>query len=186
MSTERRQRGVSLVEVILFMVLVGIAAAAVLGVFAGTMKRSADPLIDKQALAIAESLLEEIRLMPFTFCDPDDVQVTTATAAVVGPAGCATTVEALGPEAGETRYSTTTPFDNVNDYNGFAMAAGIRDITNAVVPLLAAYSATVRVTPLAWGGVAAADALQVVVIVTGPGNRSIRLDTIRTRHAPRL
>lgn len=181
-----RQRGVSLVEVILFMVLVGIAAAAVLGVFAGTMKRSADPLIDKQALAIAESLIEEIRLMPFTYCDPDDAQVTTATAAVIGATGCATTVEAAGPEPGETRYSTTAPFDNVNDYNGFALAGGIRDITNTVVPLLAAYSATVRVTPLAFGGVPAADALQIAVTVTGPGNRSVRLDSIRTRHAPRL
>jgi MSHA pilin protein MshD len=183
-------RGASLIEVILFMVLVGIAAAAVLGVFAGTMKRSADPLIEKQALAIAESLMDEIRAMPFTFCDPDDAQASTATAAIIGPTGCATTVETMGPEAGENRYSALTPFDNVNDYNGFAMAGAVRDITNTVVPNLGGYRVNVAVAPLAFNGIPNTDALQITVTVTGPGANpgefTVRLDSVRTRHAPRI
>ncbi|MCZ2173850.1 MAG: type II secretion system GspH family protein [Burkholderiales bacterium] len=185
-ASNPRCRGASLVEVILFIVVVGIAAGGILMVFANTTRASADPLIRKQALAIAESLLEEIRLMPFTFCDPDDARVATATGAFVGPAGCAATVEALGPEAGETRYAALTPFDNVNDYNGFAMAGGILDITGAPIAGLDAYSAAVAVAPLAFGGIAAADALQVTVTVTGPGNIAVTLDGIRTRYAPNL
>ncbi|MBE7461792.1 MAG: type II secretion system protein [Zoogloeaceae bacterium] len=183
-----RRRGASLVEVILFIVVVGIAAGGILMVFANTTRASADPLIRKQALAIAESLLEEIRLMPFTFCDPDDARVATATGAFVGVNGCAAaaTVEALGPEAGETRHAALTPFDNVNDYNGFAMAGGILDITGAPIAGLDAYSAAVAVAPLAFGGIAAADALQVTVTVTGPGNIAVTLDGIRTRYAPNL
>ncbi|MCZ7653380.1 MAG: hypothetical protein M5R42_02490 [Rhodocyclaceae bacterium] len=70
-------------------------------------------------------------MMPFTFCDPDDANASTATGAFVGVNSCAATVEAMGPEAaqGETRYAALRPFDNVNDYNGFAMAGGILDIT---------------------------------------------------------
>jgi len=125
--------------------------------------------------------------MPFTFCDPDDANATTAANA----AGCATTPEAMGPEAGETRYAVLTPFDNVNDYNGFALPgpgcpAGICDITGAAIAGLGAYSAAVAVTPLVFGGIAAADALQIAVTVTGPGNIVVTLDGIRTRHAPNL
>ena len=191
-STERGGRrsgcrGVTLVETIMFIVIVGIAASGILMVFANTSRASADPLIRKQALAIAESLIEEVRQMPFTFCDPDDANATTAANA----AGCATTPEAMGPEAGETRYAVLTPFDNVNDYNGFALPGpgcpvGICDITGAAIAGLGAYSAAVAVTPLVFGGIAAADALQITVTVTGPGNIVVTLDGIRTRHAPNL
>lgn len=179
-------RGASLVEVIMFIVIVGVAAGGILMVFANATRASADPLIRKQALAIAESLLEEVRLMPFTFCDPDDANASTATGAFVGVNGCAATVEAMGPEAGETRYAALTPFDNVNDYNGFAMAGGILDITGATIAGLGAYSASIAVTPLAFGGIAATEAQQITVTVTGPGNIAVTLDGIRTRHAPNL
>lgn len=184
----RAIQGVSLIEVLLFIVIVGIAAGGILMVFANTTRASADPLIRKQALAIAESLLEEIRLQPFTFCDPDDANAATATGAFVGAGGCAATVEAMGPEVGggETRYAALTPFDNANDYNGFAMAGGILDITNTTIAGLGAYSATVAVAPLAFGGIAATEAQQISVTVTGPGNVSVTLDGIRTRHAPNL
>lgn len=179
-------RGVSLVEVIMFIVIVGVAAGGILMVFANTTRASADPLIRKQALAIAESLLEEIRLMPFSFCDPDDANASTATGAFVGAGGCAATVEAMGPEGGETRYAALTPYDNVNDYNGFAMAGGILDITGATIAGLGSYSASIAVTPLAFGGIAATEAQQITVTVTGPGNIAVTLDGVRTRHAPNL
>ncbi len=84
-----------------------------------------------------------------------------------------------------------TPFDNVNDYNGFALPgpgcpAGICDITGAAIAGLDAYTAAVAVTPLVFGGIAAADALQIAVTVTGPGNIVVTLDGIRTRYAPNL
>lgn len=190
-STERSGRrsgcrGVTLVEVIMFIVIVGVAAGGILMVFANATRASADPLIRKQALAIAESLLEEVRLMPFTFCDPDDANASTATGAFVGVNGCASTVEAMGPEAGETRYAALTPFDNVNDYTGFVMAGGILDITGATIAGLGAYSASIAVTPLVFGGIAATEAQQITVTVTGPGNIAVTLDGIRTRHAPNL
>ncbi len=73
MCTRHRQLGISLIELIMFIVIVSVALAGILLVLNVTTKSSADPLVHKQALAIAESLLEEVELMPFTYCDPDDV-----------------------------------------------------------------------------------------------------------------
>lgn len=112
-------------------------------------------------------------------------------AAPLKPAGCATLPEAIGPEAGETRYSAPQ-FDNVNDYDGFTMNSGnggIKDITNTVFPALNSYSASVSVVEEALGSIAigqvpATESLRITVTVTGPGNTTVTLDGYRTRYAP--
>lgn len=173
------QHGFTLIELIIFIVIVSAALAGVLSVLNQSTARSADPQLRRQALGIAESLLEEVQLMPFTFCDPDDPAVDTAASA----AGCAT-AEAIGPEGGETR-SGATQFDNVNDYHGFAMVAGIREITGAAVAGLGAYSASIAVQAAALGTIpAAGNALRITVTVDGPGGSQVKLEGWRTRYAP--
>ncbi|TAN77824.1 MAG: type II secretion system protein [Gallionella sp.] len=190
MYTSNRQRGVSLVELVMFIVIVSVALAAILLVMNTATRGSADPLVRKQALAIAESLLEEVELMPFTICDPDDGMAASAYL----PSDCGTVApvvgaEGMGAEAGETRYSATAPFDNVNDYNGFAMNAGTGGIVDiSGTPISAAldgYSAIVTVVAQALGGIAAADSLLIIVSVTGPDGVPVVVDGMRTRHAPR-
>ena len=175
-----RVRGLSLVELVLFIVVVSAALAGVLSVFLPATTAGADPLLRRQALAIAESLLEEVQLMPFTYCDPDDANVSTAT----GAAGCASLVQGIGPNAGETRFGPQQ-FDNVGDYAGYSMS-GIVDITNTAVPGLAGYSANVAIVATALGSITAAsgDALRITVTVTAPGGTSVVLDGVRTRYAP--
>lgn len=187
-----RQHGLSLIELLVFIVIVGIAVTGMLSVYSSVTRTSVNPMLQKQALAVAESLLDEVLSKPYTYCDPDDAQADTATSATIGPTGCATTTEAGGgAEAGEDRYSTTTPFDNVNDYNGFVMdssTAGIRDLANATIPGLGAYSASIVVqnSAGAFNGVPANETLIVTVTVTGPDNRPITLSGYRTRYAPTL
>lgn len=86
----KRQAGISLVELILFIVIVSVGLAGILSVMNLTTRHSADPMVRKQALAAAESLMEEIALKNFS--DPD------------------------GSEAGETRPS----FDDIDDYHGYS------------------------------------------------------------------
>lgn len=180
MSTDAR--GLSLVELLVFIAVVGVAVTGVLAVYGQTARTSADPVVRKQALAIAESLLEEVLAQPHTYCDPDDANAGTAG----GPGDCATLPEAMGPEAGEVRGAGLTPYDNVNDYDGLALA-GISDVTGAAVPGLAGYSAAVQVQPAgAFNGIPAGETLRITVTVTGPGNHSVVLDGYRTRHAPNL
>ncbi len=180
MHLPRRAQGLTLIELLLFIAVVGIALAAMLRVFTTATAGSADPAIRRQQLAIAESLLREVQLMPFTWCDPDDPNATTATSV----AGC-TTPEALGPEAGETRYGAAL-MDNVNDYAGFSMD-GINDITNTPVAGLAGYKASVSVAAAALDNVPATEALKITVTVTAPDNKpenAISLQGWRTRYAP--
>src|SRR5256885_5168247 len=58
----RAEHGISLIELIVFIVIVGIAVAGVVGALSMATRASADPMIQKQALAIAEALLEEVQL----------------------------------------------------------------------------------------------------------------------------
>ncbi|MDO9467256.1 MAG: type II secretion system protein [Thiobacillus sp.] len=175
------ERGLSLIELLVFIVVVGIAVSGVLSVYSLNVRSSADPMLRKQALAVAESLLEEVLAKPYTYCDPDDANVETAS----NPAGCAAVAEtAMGPESGETRNDNLTPFDNVNDYDGFTMNPIVDLGANGVG--LNGYSATVQVehpaVPL--NGVPAGETLLVTVTVTAPNNQGVSLSGYRTRYAP--
>jgi len=175
-----RQRGLSLIEVVIFIVVLGIGIAGLAILYNQLTLASVDPLVRKQAVAIANSLMEEIQLRPFTFCDPDDPAVFTAGS----PAGCGTP-EVIGNE-GESRYGPTL-FDNVSDYHGFSMAGSIQDITNATINGLTGYSADVQIA--AAGGdfpaaIPADDALRITVTVTGPANTQVVLQGYRLRYAP--
>jgi MSHA pilin protein MshD len=180
-ATRQSTRGLSLIELIVFMTVVSLALAGVLHVFTQSTAISADPLVRRQALAIAHALLEEVELMPFTYCDGNDANVETATST----AGCAGGADAIGPEAGEGRFATPQ-FDHVNDYHGYTMSGGIVDITNTAVPGLSAYSASVSVSAAALNDITAAsgNALRITVTVTGPGGTSLSLDGYRSRYAP--
>lgn len=185
LNLHRRQTGVSLVEVIIFIVLMGVGVAGLMQLMGGMMRNSADPMIQKQALSVAESLLEEVMLQPFTDCDPDAYNVDT---------GACTHAEQPGPETigaspQQTRYSTTNPFNNVNDYHNFSMPAppGIHSIENSGTPILGLeqYSATVNVSNAGGDfGIGAGDALRIVVSVTDPLNQITTLTGYRFKYAP--
>ncbi|QOY96394.1 type II secretion system protein [Massilia sp. UMI-21] len=185
-----RQSGLTLIELIMFILIVGVALAGIIGVLSLTTKASADPLRRKQALMIAEGLLEEVRLARFTFCDPSAGRAGDDT--VTGSAEC-DVPENWGPEAGGSR-----PYDNINDYvsaagkaaNSFNDAQGRLADANGTPMNLGGYSATVTVTPQALGGIAVpnagaadADALRIRVEVRY-GGEAVVLDGYRTRYAP--
>ena len=181
----RRCAGISLIELVVFIVVVAIGIGGVVAAYGQYTKSSVDPVVRKQALAVAESILEEVSLQPFTYCDPTDPAVYTATSATA--AQCPVLLEAIGPEAGQARTGTN-PFNNVNDYNGFAMAgAAMTDLTGAAVPLLSAYSASVSVSASTGelpSLLANTDALKIVVTVTGPAGISVVLQGYRLQYAP--
>ncbi len=188
----RKSHGLSLIELIVSIVVIAVAVAGVLGALAIASRTSADPMIQKQALAIAEAFLEETQLMPFTFCDPGDANATTAQSATVGPTGCSATVEGIGVEGGETRYGPTF-FDNVSDYNGYDSNAdappGIKDINQSPIAELGGYRVQVSVAGQPLQGIGddangRPQSLLITVTVTGPDNTTVRLDGYRTRYAP--
>jgi MSHA pilin protein MshD len=207
MSTKRlamRQRGVTLIELILFIVIVGIAVGGILTVMNLTSRGSVDPVRRKQALIIAEGLIEEVELAKFSYCDPadpdasDDNVVKSAAACTVAPEKWGQ----LNPES--TDASSGRPFDNINDYvtapgvptAAFDNAGGVLvDATGN--PLgVAGYTARLTITPVALQGIgnelgnppsvlntADTEVLRITVTVSFDG-QSITLDGYRTRYAP--
>lgn len=172
--------GISLVELIVFIAIISVGLAGILGVMNYTTRASADPLAQKQALAIAEAYLEEALAMPFTYCDPND----PAAADALDATACATP-ENIGAEGGETRGGVQ-PFNNVSDYAALPVAAPA-NVDGTAISGLGAYQVAVAVTQqsLTDGAnpVPAAASLRVTVTVTGPGT-TVVLDGYRTRYAP--
>ena len=70
----RRQRGVTLVELVLVIVIGGVVLASIAGALAWAAARSGSDWPLKQASVVAESLMGEIALRPVTVCDADVVQ----------------------------------------------------------------------------------------------------------------
>lgn len=132
MNGRGSQQGINLIELLISIVIISIACTGVLLIFAQTVRFSADPMIQTQALAIAEAYLDEILARPVT--DPD------------------------GTNAGEARAT----FDNVQDYNGLSNAppqaqdGSVADFAPVDgQPDLAGYRVDVTVTPgVAVNGVA--------------------------------
>ena len=175
MYPERRPGGFTLIEMVFFIVIVGVALAGLVSVLASAMKGGADTVSQKQALAIAEAIVEEIALKPMTYCDPDDPEAATAI-----PSTVCTIPEVDGPDGGETRAL----FDNVNDYSGFTVPLNPVTDQSGTYSFPADFSVsnlTVTAETLQPNNV---PALRITVTVTGPGTTSVTLDTYRTRYAP--
>ncbi len=151
----RYQGGVSLIEIIVFIVVVGVAVAALVEVFSTTTRASADPLLRRQALAVAQALMEEISYKEFA--NP--------------PNGF------TGPYTPVNRGK----FDDVMDYNGFSMV-GIAYLDGTPIPGLEQYQAQVAVAPVAFGPVPIAQGLQVTVTVADPGGEEVVLDGYRANY----
>lgn len=72
-----RHRGFTLLELIIFIVVVGAGLAGILTLSTNVVKSSADPMVRKQAMAMADSILEEI--LQKEYSDPDGVQGSETT-----------------------------------------------------------------------------------------------------------
>lgn len=85
--TAHQQTGVTLIELVISLVIISITLTGIFSVINLTVSHSADPVVDYQAIAVAEAYLEEILLHAYS--DPDNT------------------------DANETRAS----YDDVDDYN---------------------------------------------------------------------
>lgn len=186
--------GFTLVELVVFIAIVSIAMVGVVGALSYVNGHSADPLVQKQALAIADALSQEIQQVPFTYCDPNDSHSATATS----HAGCATdsqqSISSPTP-ASESRYNQANPFDNVADYGGFQMPGGAcagicRVGESTALSGVNGYTATVSLANVggsaAFPDIATDAALEITVTVTGPANTRVVVRGYRVRYAPRI
>lgn len=147
-------RGVTLVELIVSIVVIGAALAGVMVVIVRNISSSADPMIWHQAVAIAEAYLEEALTKEFT--DPNP------------------------PEGGESRAT----YDDVLDYNNIVAETPPRDQNGGVIGALAGYTVNVQVTTEALNNITAVsgNAVRVQVTVTNPAGGSVVVSGYRTNY----
>ncbi len=125
MNKREHHAGFTLIEVIIFIVVVSAGLAGILSVSTTVVKSSAEPMVRKQAVAIAESLLEEILLKEY--CDPDTADTSTT------PPTCPARVAA-------DKESSRNLYDDVDDYNGYTTTGGIKDVMGDAAPGLTVYN----------------------------------------------
>lgn len=147
----------TLVEVVLFIVIVSVALAGVLSVFNMATQHSADPLVRKQALTVAEHMMHEI--LTKAYDDPGGLCTPTTM-----------------PSCRANTPADRANYNDVADYAGWDQT-GVRDVAGTPVPGLELYRVTVTVENAALHNVAAAR--RIVVAVTG-GNETITLTGWRT------
>ena len=176
-ESRRRQQGLTMIELVIFILIVTIAVIGVLQVIALNTARSADPIRQKQALAIAEGLMNEIRSAGMALCDIADPNFGV-------PGVPCTNPDNVGREGTGDR-----PYDNVNDYvtNWNTPTAYTMDTVKNNFP--AGYTATVTIPDPAtqaapFPGVPGSAALLVSVTVNYGGNNNVVLSTWRTRYRP--
>lgn len=193
MSIRRRCRGISLIEQIVFIVIISVGVVGLISTLNPMVKYSADPMLRKQTLVIAESLLNEVLNQPFNWCDPGDVETHPAAYTAMQASDCVNDQNKAGAPlttptpATENRLDSANPFDNVADYGGYAQANATDAAGNNPMAGYATQVAITRVGQVPFGLPAADDGavLRVDVTVTPPGGEALTLSGYRFRHAPR-
>lgn len=163
----KRQQGMTLFELVLAIVILGIGVAGVMTAFTVVVTRSADPMMQKQMLAIAEEMMEEIGLQPFAAEDPPSANVP-------GPCG------------------SRTAFNDVLDYNNLQTVGGVCTVDGTALPNLASYDVGVQInqngalaTASGMGNLSGANVYQITVTVTR-GTDNFQLLGWRVNYASEL
>ncbi len=175
----RSSRGFTLIEMVIAIVIISVGLAGVLMAFSVAVKSSADPLIHKQMLAVAEEMMEEILLKPFEVSGtaPDNL---------------------LKKNCGGASPPTRETFDDISDYGGNKPnhvgyeTTGICDIEGAAVAGLETYDLTVAVDgtaslgDAASGGALNGGKVKKVTVTVSHSSETITLNGWRTWYACEL
>jgi MSHA pilin protein MshD len=145
-ETSFRQRGVSLIELMVFVVVVAIGLGALLSVFNQSVMQSVDPVIQTKALEKGQALMEEILTRKF-----DENTPTGGVPACDSVDG----VACLG-------ISPDGDYDDIGDYHGFT------DTDDAGFTVTAAVTAAGADL-----GIPATQARLIQLTVTAPAGKSV-------------
>ena len=162
MISFKPQLGTTFIELIITIIVIGIGISGILLVMNQNISTSSDPLIQHQAIAIAEAYLDEIQAKPFV--DPDGVD-------------------------GEL---TRNLFDDIDDYNSAVVDGVPRDQGDAITPNgnviagLNGYTVNVNVVNEAIGPAGnqtpAVAAYRITVAVSTPTGSIVQLSAYRTNY----
>jgi MSHA pilin protein MshD len=148
----RRLRGFTLIELIVAITIVAIAATTILGGLASVASRSADAMLQQQAIAIAQSYLDEI--LERWVVDPN----------------------------GTPTYNGRGTWDLVDQYNGLADTGAHDQFGNAITALSQYNVSVSVSQSSALTGIASSATRRIDVTVTTSPNVRVTLSGYRTNY----
>ncbi len=148
----RRQRGVTLIELVVAITVVAIAVGGVLGAISSISSRSADAMIQQQAIAIAQAYLDEI--LQRWVVDPNGTPANTG----------------------------RSSWDTVDQYNGLADSGAHDQYGNAIAALSGYSVSVAVTASSALGGVPSTAARRIDVTVSHAPNVTVVLSGYRTSY----
>jgi MSHA pilin protein MshD len=184
----RRQRGFTLIEAVLAIVIMAVGLSAVVALFVQTAGSSHEPLLRERALTVAKAYLDEIMSRRWDEntpvgggCVSTAAGQCTAYCAGLGDAQCvaskcelpaagdcqpAAAVSGVVPGAEET---ARVDYDDIDDYDGLDDSPPTDDRGHTLPNYGAEYRVRVTVEqPGDWNGIAAADVRRITVQVDYP------------------
>ena len=147
-----RHRGVTLIEMVVAITIVAVAATTILGAIGAIATSSADAMMQQQAIAVAQAYLDEI-LQRW----------------VVDPNG-------TPPNTGRGSW------DLIDEYNGLVDVGAHDQFGNPITSLAAYTVSVTTSPSSALTGVPAAAARRIDITVSYPPNHSVTLSGYRTNY----
>lgn len=152
-----RTKGFSLIELVITIVVLGIALSALTASIFGGVGSNADPLWQSKATQLSQAYFDEILSMRYQESSP------------LG-GGSINTCDIDGTDVGETSRSL---FDDVDDYDGLTETADFLDTTTASI--YTGYTVSVDVSC----DDVAVNSKLIKVTITSPANQNIVFAVIR-------
>lgn len=152
MKRAGRQSGITLIELLIGITVLGLALSSTLAATTAYLGHSTTPAIRQQAQAIAEAYLEEILLQPYD--DPD------------------------GGDSGSCEEAGRELYDDINDYACVDDQAGARDHSGSIIAGLEGYNVRVAIGAGSLNG-AAGRHIEVSVGHDALGSQNIRISAWR-------
>jgi MSHA pilin protein MshD len=154
-------KGFSLIELIISIVVLGIALAALSSSLFTAVGKSSDPILQSKATQLSQSYLDEILSMRYQEDSP-------LGGGVVG------TCSIDGSEAGEDERNL---FDDVDDYHGLSEEADFLDSTTT--SNYSGYTVSIDVQCVGPNNAAATNSKLIVLTITSPLNQNVIFSVMR-------
>lgn len=176
----RGQQGVTLIELIIAIVVLGIAAVGILTALGRTTVLNVDPMLRAQSLALAESFMDEVTGKPFYVPD-DDPRFDDEATPPVDP--CANMPD-LDDLSGSSRVVLLNAVCAYDGYDADTHEGGILTPDGGAIPGLGAYNVMVDINSngleAPFDDIDADCILRLTVRVTDPVGSTTRLHGYRT------
>lgn len=180
-----RQQGVTLIELIIAIVVLGIAAVGILNALGRTTALNVDPLLRAQSLALAQSFMDEVTSKPFYPPDTDPAFIDDPDS--IDPCHNDEMPD-LGVLNGEARNSLLQSICMFDGYDSQTHESGIKGPEDSAITGLDSYSVEVSISP---GGdsapfdnssVPANCLLRIEVSATDPSGSTLSLVSYRSSY----